>query len=155
MNTLFGSHEDRDSKIIPVKINRGDQIYDTKYKTLIQPKLFSMNEGDSAYWKDFDWLKAADAGMKRVGLPFSGEYDFVETEMYWPINHMVAPKEQAIGCAECHTRDGGRLENLAGFYLPGRDQIKGLDTSGIILILLALGGVIFHSAIRIMLSAKS
>ena len=115
MNTLFGSHEDGESKITPVKINIGDQIYDTKYKTLIQPKLFSLNKGDSAYWKDFDWNTASAAGMKRVGLPFSGHYDFVETVMYWPINHMVSPKDQSVGCAECHTRRGGRLEKLTGF----------------------------------------
>jgi hypothetical protein len=35
--------------------------------------------------------------MKSVGLPFSGDIGFVETEMYWPVNHMVAPKEQAVG----------------------------------------------------------
>ena len=149
MNTLFGSHEDGESKITPVKINIGDQIYDTKYKTLIQPKLFSLNKGDSAYWKDFDWNTASAAGMKRVGLPFSGHYDFVETVMYWPINHMVSPKDQSVGCAECHTRRGGRLEKLTGFYLPGRDHIKLLDTSGALLILLTLGGVLFHAILRI------
>ncbi len=150
MNTLFGSHDDRDSRIFPVKINTGDQIYDKVYKTLIQPKLFSLNKGDSAYWKDFDWNTASAAGMKRVALPYSGEYDFVETIMYWPINHMVAPKEESVGCAECHTRHNGRLQNLAGFYLPGRDHSKFLDLSGTLLLAAALGGVFVHSAFRIL-----
>jgi len=41
--------------------------------------------------------------------------------MYWPVNHMVSPKEQAVKCVECHTRENGRLANLTGFYIPGRD----------------------------------
>ena len=155
MNTLNGSPEDKDSKIIPVKIHRGDQIYDTKYNILIQPKLFAENKGDSAYWKDFNWETAAAAGMQRVGLPFSGEYDFVETEMYWPVNHMVAPKEQSVSCAECHTRsEEGRLAKLPGFYLPGRDRNKVLDGVGLFLFFGALIGVTIHAIIRIGVSIR-
>lgn len=155
MNTLFGSHEDPESKIFPVKIHLGDQIYDKKYNILIQPKVFAENKGDSAYWKDFNWETASAAGMKRVGLPFSGEYDFVETEMYWPINHMVAPKEHTVGCAECHTRsEDGRLASLAGFYLPGRDYNKPLDFLGTLMFFGALAGVIVHAAIRILVSIR-
>ncbi|HOF55463.1 MAG TPA: tetrathionate reductase family octaheme c-type cytochrome [Prolixibacteraceae bacterium] len=154
MNTLFGSHDNKDSKIFPVKINTGDQIYDKVYKTLIQPKLFSLNKGDSAYWKDFNWNTAAAAGMARVGLPFSGQYDFVETIMYWPVNHMVAPKEKTVGCAECHTRSNGRLENLAGFYLPGRDHNRPLDIFGIFIIVTCLGGVFVHALFRILATSR-
>jgi hypothetical protein len=154
MNTLFGSHDDKESKIYPVKIHTGDQIYDKKYNTLIQPKLFAENKGDSAFWKDFDWQTASAAGMKQVGLPFSGEYGFVETEMYWPVNHMVAPKEQAVSCAECHTRDNGRLASLSGFYLPGRDYNKNLDGFGAILFYGALAAAFFHAAFRILVSIR-
>ena len=154
MNTLFGSHDDKESKIIPVKIHRGDQIYDKKYNILIQPKLFAENEGDSAFWKDFNWETACAAGMKEVGLPYSGDYAFIETEMYWPINHMVAPKEQTVGCAECHTRKNGRLANLAGFYLPGRDHNKYLDGIGILLFFGALLAVFVHSSIRVIISIR-
>ncbi|MBN2806763.1 MAG: tetrathionate reductase family octaheme c-type cytochrome [Prolixibacteraceae bacterium] len=155
VNTLNGSHDDGHSKIIPVKIHRGDQIYDKVHKILIQPKLYSAEKGDSAFWMDFDWNEASEAGMRRVGLPFSGEFGFVETEMYWPVNHMVAPKDQAVGCAECHTRsDEGRLAKLGGFYLPGRDHNKPLEYAGIFLILASLAGVMIHSAIRIFVSIK-
>jgi octaheme c-type cytochrome (tetrathionate reductase family) len=155
MNTLFGSHDDFESKIYPVKIHYGDQIYDKKYNILIQPKVFSENKGDSAYWKDFNWETSAAAGMKRVGLPFGGEYGFVETEMYWPVNHMVAPKEQAVGCAECHTRsENGRLSSLSGFYLPGRDHNKTLDRLGTLLFLGALGAVFLHALFRVLLSLR-
>jgi octaheme c-type cytochrome (tetrathionate reductase family) len=154
MNTLFGSHDNKESKIFPVKIHRGDQIYDKKYNILVQPKLFAENKGDSAFWKDFDWITASAAGMKQVGLPFSGDYDFVETEMYWPINHMVAPKEQTVGCAECHTRNEGRLANLTGFYLPGRDHNKLLDGFGILAFFGALIVVFIHASIRIIITIR-
>lgn len=156
VNTLNGSHDDVHSKIIPVKIHRGDQIYDKVHNMLIQPKLWSAEKGDSAFWMDFDWREASEAGMKRVGLPFSGEYGFVTTEMYWPVNHMVAPKDQAVGCAECHTRsDEGRLAKLGGFYLPGRDHNKTLEYGGIFLIVASLLGVLIHAAIRMMVSIKN
>jgi octaheme c-type cytochrome (tetrathionate reductase family) len=154
MNTLFGSHDDRESKIFPVKINTGDQIYDIHHNIIIQPKLFSQNKGDSAYWQDLDWNTAAAAGMKRVGLPYSGQYGFVETEMYWPLNHMVSPKEQAVGCAECHTRNDGRLASLGGFYLPGRDHNSTLDLFGAILFFGALLAVFFHAGMRIFISVR-
>jgi len=155
MNTLFGSHDDRESRIVPVKIHVGNQIYDKKYNMLIQPKLYSEIVGDSAYWKEFNWQNAAEAGMKRVKLPYSGEYDFVETITYWPVNHMVAPKSQSAGCAECHTRNNGRLTNLAGFYLPGRDYNKALDGIGTFLFFISLAGVIIHAMVRIIVSVKN
>ena len=154
INPLFGSHSDKESKIIPVKIHLGDQIYDIKNNILIQPKLYSDIEGDSAFWKDFDWHTASEAGMKRVGLPYSGEFGFIETEMYWPINHMVAPKEQTLGCAECHTRENGRLAKLDGFYLPGRDRYKTLDASGVFLFWAAVFGVLAHAVMRIVSSIR-
>ena len=149
MNTLYGSHSDRNSKIIPVKIHIGDQIYDKVYNRLVQPKLYGESKGDSAYWQDFKWKEATEAGMKRTGIPVSGEYGFVETVMYWPVNHMVSPKELAVSCAECHTRDNGRLAELTDFYLPGRDQNKTLDSFGFVLIILALIGVTGHALVRI------
>jgi octaheme c-type cytochrome (tetrathionate reductase family) len=155
MNTLYGSHNDVDSKIIPVKIHVGDQIYDTKLNRLIQPKLYAKNKGDSAYWKDFDWDKAAFAGMNQIGLEYSGNYGFIETEMYWPINHMVVPKEESVSCVECHTRNQGRLSKLSGFYLPGRDYNKALEILGILFIIFSLAGVLIHSTIRVVWGIKN
>ncbi len=154
LNKLLGSHDDPNSKIIPVKIHRGDQIYDKKYKMLIQPKLWAPNKGDSAYWKDFNWETAAAAGMKRVGLPFSGQYGFVKTLMYWPVNHMVSPKEASLTCTECHNSTDSRLKALTGFYLPGRDRHEWLDKIGQYLIVLAIIGVIIHGLARIFSAVK-
>ncbi|MGF7141173.1 tetrathionate reductase family octaheme c-type cytochrome [Roseimarinus sediminis] len=156
INPLFGSHDDGESKIIPVKIHRGDQIYDKVHNILIQPRLWAAEKGDSAFWMDFDWDKAAEAGMKQIGLPYSGEYGFIETEMYWPVNHMVAPKDQSVSCAECHTRsDEGRLAKLGGFYLPGRDFNKPLDIGGLLLFFGSLAAVMIHAAIRIIVSIRN
>jgi octaheme c-type cytochrome (tetrathionate reductase family) len=152
MNTLNGSYSDHSSKIIPVKIHVGDQIYDKVYHRLVQPKLYGEAEGDSAYWKDFKWKEAVEAGMKKSGLPVSGQYGFVETEMYWPVNHMVSTKEKAVSCAECHTRENGRLAKLTDFYLPGRDRNKTLDRFGTVMFVLAVLAVFGHALMRILAS---
>lgn len=148
INTLHGSYHDPSSKIIPVKIHRGDQIFDTEYLTIIQPRLTAAGGADSAFWKEFDWDRAAESGMRRIGLPYSGRYGFIETEMYWPINHMVSPADQALQCVDCHTPNQSRLAGLDDFYLPGRDRNDTLDTMGWSLILISLFGVILHASIR-------
>lgn len=148
INRLLGDANDRKAKIYPVKVHRGDQIYDPETKLLIQPRLYAESKGDSAYWMDFDWHLAATAGMKEVGLPYSGQYKFVETEMYWPINHMVSPKEQALSCEECHTSNNGRLANLNGFYLPGRDSNNWIELLGNILLWASVAGVFIHALAR-------
>lgn len=150
VNRLMGSYDDPESKIIPVKVHRGDQIYDKEYLTLIQPKLYATSPGDSAFWQDFDWDAAAAAGMKAIGLPYSHNYGFIETEMYWPINHMVSKAEASLQCADCHTQNDGRLAELTGFYLPGRDRNHLLDTIGEWMVLLVLIGVLVHGTFRIL-----
>ncbi|MBT7040144.1 MAG: tetrathionate reductase family octaheme c-type cytochrome [Bacteroidetes bacterium] len=157
MNTLSGSYCDKGkkkksaecSKIWPVKVHRGKQIYDTKNMTLIQPKLWDKEKGKGAYWKDFDWQIASQKGMEYIGQAYSGEYGFVETEMYWPLSHMVSPKEESLKCKDCHIRNNGRLESLSGFYMPGRDRILGLDIIGILLIIFSFIGVSIHLICRI------
>jgi octaheme c-type cytochrome (tetrathionate reductase family) len=155
VNRLLGSAADRDSKIYPVKVHRGDQIYDPNTKMLIQPKLWSDAKGDSAFWQDLDWHEAATAGMQEVGLPYSGEYEFIPTEMYWPVNHMVSPKAESLSCAECHTRDNGRLAGLTDFYLPGRDRHAGIDILGKLMIFGALIGVFVHALARFIMAIRN
>ncbi len=149
MNTLHGSYDDPQSKIIPVKIHRGRQIYDPATRMLIQPKLYARDKGEGGFWKDFEWDRAAAEGMKSAGLPYSGRYEFVDTVMYWPVNHMVAPKQKAVACAECHTRDHSRLAGLGGFYMPGRDRNGAVDALGFLVIAAAVAGGLLHGAGRI------
>ena len=44
--------------------------------------------------------------MKSVGLKFSGKFAKVHTEMYWPLDHMVAPAKKALSCDACHAAEG-------------------------------------------------
>ncbi len=96
LNKPLGDRTEENTKLYPFKIMRGKQIYDSNYNYLIIPQLWG------GYWKHFDWNKAAEDGMKAAGLKYSGEYGWVETEMYWKLNHMVAPKEDALKCTNCH-----------------------------------------------------
>ena len=146
INTLMGSYSDEAAKITPVKRHVGKQIYDPVNNTMIVPQLYGNDS--TSYWKNFDWNKASEIGMASVGLPYSGEYDFISTEMYWPTNHMVAPREQSLKCADCHTSNG-RLDSLTDFYLPGRDKSIFLDNFGILLILMSFVGVFIHATLRI------
>lgn len=157
INTLHGSYEDTEnsvSKIIPVKVHRGKQIYDPVNLIMIQPKLWDKKKGKGAYWKDFDWNRAAEEGMKIVNLPYSGKYDFIETEMYWPLNHMVASADKALQCKDCHTPENGRLANLTDFYLPGRDSNSFADILGYLIIFGTLSGVLIHIILRMTMRKK-
>jgi octaheme c-type cytochrome (tetrathionate reductase family) len=122
LNKLTGNIDDETAKITPFKVMRGKQIYDTKNKCLITPKLF----GKDGYWNTYDWNLAATLGMAESNLPYSGEFDFVETEMYWPINHMVAPAEKSLKCRACHdSRESKRLNWEQLGYEGDPMQIRG------------------------------
>jgi len=146
INSFTGDARDPDSRIWPFKVMRGRQPYDTQQKLLGVPHLFGKDE--NAFWKTFDWPKALKTGLQARGVTFSGEYDFVETEYFWPINHMVAPKQEALACNECHARDG-RLDHLSGFYLPGRGDLPWLSKLGWGVVALTLLGVLFHALVRV------
>ncbi|MFA6233723.1 MAG: tetrathionate reductase family octaheme c-type cytochrome [Bacteroidota bacterium] len=149
LNQLHGSYADEDSKIIPVKVHRALQPFDPVTRIIIIPKLYADTTGQGGFWRDFDWRLASEVGMKHAGLPFSGEVAFIETEMNWPINHMVSGKEQTVSCIECHTRDNGRLATLTDFYMPGRDYSAVVETGGSALLLMTLLGVLIHAGVRI------
>ncbi|OAG28755.1 tetrathionate reductase family octaheme c-type cytochrome [Thermodesulfatator autotrophicus] len=149
-----GSPEDKESRIYPFKVHLGKQPYDPQNKLIIIPKLFGP-KGSGAFWADFDWIKASRAGMAEAGLPFSGKVSFVETVQYHALSHMVAPKEDALTCASCHTRKDGRLAKIKGVYLPGRDFSPWLDRIGWLACIFAFIGVTIHGGLRIVLARKS
>ncbi len=160
LNPLMGSYEDNlhpmdpkhPSKIYPVKVMRGNQIYDTKYHRLINPKLVG-KKGSGGYWRDFNWDSSAALGMAYRGLKYSGHYGFIETRSYWPLNHEVAPASQALSCEACHSRNS-RLANLKDFYLPGRDVNKTIDLIGWLMVIGAIIGVTIHGTLRIIANKK-
>ncbi len=151
INEFLGGPDDPDARIWPLRVFRGKQMYDKGLKTLAV--LHTAGNDDTAFWKNHDWDKALTAGMKAVDAEYSGTMGFVETEMSWPITHMVAPKEDALKCEQCHTKKG-RLAGVDGVYIPARDRIVFMDTVGFSVALLALISVLVHGAIRIFVSSR-
>ncbi len=113
INKVAGSISDPTAKIFPFKLHVARQPYDTEYNHLLAP----ITSGPEGYWTTFDWNNAFELAQQRMGLAYSGNYDFTETYMYWPSSHMVQPKENALQCAECHS-ENGRLDWKALGY-PG------------------------------------
>ncbi len=146
VNHFNGSADDGRSRIWPFKRMHTIQPYDKGNNTLVYMHLWGDDE--NAYWGNYDFGKAIRTGMEKNGIPYSGEYGFVDTYSYWPITHMVAPAENALSCNECHSRDG-RMQNIEGVYLPGRDRNPWLDRIGLLAVLVTLLGVLLHGAIRL------
>ena len=102
MNAPKGDIRDKDARIWPFKIHQAKQPYDVELEHLLQP----VTSGEGGYWKEFDWDAALRLGEEVTGLPYSGNYGFAATEMYWPQTHMVATKERALQCQACHSENG-------------------------------------------------
>ena len=145
LNTYEGAPDDGQSRIWPFKVMRAIQPYDTVHLTML--KAHTTGNDEDAYGKSFDWQKAITRGMKDAGLPFSGQFGFVKTEMSWPITHMVAPKEQSLNCVACHGTQS-RLAGVPGIHLPGHHGHGWLDTLGWGLAGLSVLGVFLHGAGR-------
>ena len=155
INRYDGSAADGQSRIWPVKVFRGKQPYDLETQSLLVPHTAAGygEKDDTAYWQNFKWEAALKAGAEAAGRPFGGKFDFVKTEMTWPITHMVAPKEDALTCTQCHSKSG-RLQKVAGIYMPGRDGKPWLDTLGWLAALGTLIGVLFHGGLRVYLANR-
>ena len=102
LNQPRGDIHDPKARIWPFKVHRGKQIYDAKNLYFLPPKTV----GKGGYWTDFDWDEAARLGAEAAHMKYSGSYGFARTEMYWPLTHMVAPKEEALRCEDCHGENG-------------------------------------------------
>ncbi|MCG7862406.1 MAG: tetrathionate reductase family octaheme c-type cytochrome [Candidatus Thiodiazotropha endolucinida] len=149
INKLLGDADSPGTRIWPVKVMRGKQPYDAEYKTLVAP-LTTTEEG---YWKTFNWDQSIKLGMQAINRPYSGSYDFVSTEMLWPITHMVAPSEEALRCTECHS-ENGLLGNVEGLYIPGQHSHPWMDKIAMIILLMTLAGVLLHGSARFLLRPK-
>jgi hypothetical protein len=148
LNRVEGSAKDPNARIWPFKVMHGKQPYDTGNNTLVVNHVYG--DDDTSLWRNYDYSKSIKAGMEYAGLPYSGQFGFIETRMNWFITHMVAPKEKAVPCQECHTRaTDGRLAAITDIYLPGRDTKGWLDLLGSLMIAGAIGGGVLHGGIRI------
>jgi len=156
INEYFGSAEDGISRIWPVKVFRGKQPFDLETKSLLVPHTATGYgvKDDTAFWQNFKWEEALRAGAEATGRPFGGQFSFVATEMTWPITHMVAPKDDALTCTQCHSKNG-RLKDIEGIYMPGRDANRWLDRFGWLLVFASLLGVAIHGGMRIWLAQRA
>lgn len=112
INTPLGSIDDMTAMIFPFKMHLAQQPYDRVYNILLQPNTV----GATGYWTTFDWDSALRNGTDAAGLPYSGDYGFAPTVMYFPTTHMVQPAENALQCTACHS-DNGRMDWEALGYL--------------------------------------
>lgn len=149
LNAMFDAPPLGDARIWPMKMMRGKQPYDKVNKTLVQP----LTTTPQGYWTTFDWKSAIALGQQAVNQPFSGEYDFVETRMLWPINHMVAPKAESLTCDNCHTppsqsNDSGRLVKVSGIYIPGQKPWHWLDVLSAVILAVTALAIAAHALLR-------
>lgn len=85
----------------------GNQPADVVNSRILVPHLFGGAGGPNPFWAAYDWDLALLDAAAITGQPYtSGDFGFVETEMFLSVNHEVAPKEQAWGmdadCGDCH-----------------------------------------------------
>ena len=87
--------------------------------------------GEGGYWKEFNWDKAFRLAEPITGIKYSGSYGFAKTDMHWPLSHMVAPKNEALKCNDCHGANGRMNWKALGYEddpidIGGREKILSL-----------------------------
>lgn len=115
MSKPVGNIGDKSAKIYPYKLYTGDQPMDAKYKYL------SIFQQYKSLWVDYNWDKALKLGSEGSGLPYSGTYQFVNTETWISVQHEVSSKEEALTCGDCHM--GGNRMDWKALGYPG-DPMK-------------------------------
>ena len=150
INTISGHFTNRQARIWPFKVMRGRQPYDSVSNKMLVFHSTPVDSADKdAFYKSFDWGRAIAAGTRESKTQtFSGKYDFANVSMYFPSTHMVAPKEQALQCNDCH-RQGGRLDKLEGFFVSGRDTFPTIHRIGFGMVGFVLMGVFLHGLGRL------
>lgn len=98
INRPRGAIGDHTAKIWPFKVHRARLPCDAGHATLLPP----VTAGAGGFWHDFDWNQALRLGAQASGLDFSGRYGWARTAMYWPLSHMVTPRDKALSCDDCH-----------------------------------------------------
>jgi octaheme c-type cytochrome (tetrathionate reductase family) len=96
LNLPQGDLADPSAKISPFLVRTGRQPMDAVSHYLLLPK-WPLNG------KALDWNSALAEGTRQANLPYSGQYDFVETAFYQSVAHEVPPKDQALSCRDCHS----------------------------------------------------
>jgi hypothetical protein len=112
INDPLGDINDPNAMIWPFKIHRARQPYDIVNNILLVPETV----GPEGFWTTFNWELALQNGAEDAGLPYSGEFGFTETDMYWPQTHMVQPVENVLQCTDCHSENGRMDWQALGYF---------------------------------------
>jgi octaheme c-type cytochrome (tetrathionate reductase family) len=107
-----GNIDDPKAKIFPFKVHIALQPYDSVNHYLLQP----LTAREDGFWTTFDWPSALKLGSDITGLDYSGEFDFAETWMYWPVTHMVQSARDALSCDHCHGPEGRMDWESLGYF---------------------------------------
>ena len=146
INSLRGAAADPAARIWPFKRMLGRQAFDTERNVLLHSQVYGP-QTDTAFWTNFDWSKSLQAAADYLGTGYSGSFDFVDTHMYWPITHMVAPAGDALKCGACHQPDG-RMAGITGVHVPGTGLPPG-GRLGLAILALVVAGVAGHALLRL------
>ena len=119
INYPRGSARDPRARIWPFKVHRARQPYDTVNGHLLTPR----TSGHGGFWTTFNWDSALRLGAEDAGIGYSGKHGFAATEMYWPLSHMVATKDKALQCVDCHGE--GRRMNWTCLGYDGDPAFRG------------------------------
>jgi octaheme c-type cytochrome (tetrathionate reductase family) len=147
VNMIHGSEDDPDSRIWPFKRMQGRQAYDKVNNNLVYTNVWGPTT-ETALWTNFDWQKSITAAMEKASKPYSGEFGFVDTYMYWPTTHMVAAKDKAVACQECHAKEG-RLKDVDITYMPASGKTQLIDLLSLLAIAATVLGIFGHALIRV------
>ena len=93
-----GSRADKESRIYPFKMYEGKAFFDRKTGNLLSMDFAPpMATGDT--------LAGVASAAKTLGIR---KYDPVPgwQTIYFGSNHLVAPKDKALSCQNCHARNG-------------------------------------------------
>ncbi|MFG1466022.1 tetrathionate reductase family octaheme c-type cytochrome [Xanthobacter sp. DSM 24535] len=147
INHIEGNPNDPNARIWPFKKMVGRQAYDTELLHLVHNQVYGPTT-TTAFWTNFDWSKSIKAAMDYIGAPYSGHFGFVDTRMYWPITHMVAPKDQALSCNDCHQKNRRLASLTSTVYMPGTRPPGLIDWLGFGMVAAAFFGVVAHAGLR-------
>jgi hypothetical protein len=96
------SQRTRRAVLAPFKALRIKQPYDVAQKILLAPRLWGPPGDQDAFWNGYDWHHALTAGMRALGMMFSGTLGFAPTLSLRPLHHQIAPASDALDCTDCH-----------------------------------------------------
>jgi octaheme c-type cytochrome (tetrathionate reductase family) len=144
LNASLAEREDP-AKIFPFHTFQSTLPYDVESNQLLPINLVGRSR--NAFWNGYKWETALKQGARSAGVDFSGNFEFATVETIRALNHTVAPKEQALGCVDCHS-PGGLMSALPDVYVPGTAPHGWLDKVGLLALIAALLGVSLHGFLR-------